>query len=459
MFVGYEFCIILGSPILFLIGGFIFCREKMFEEYKFNHKITQVLFAITFSLSCTMFELIIFEILDILNYTSRFAYWKVVLYIMLFMVIVVLPIAISFSFFKAICSTRSYVVPLTTVSYIAYIFMFWKIGENFPFLNSKYALFSIEQAISRVGIIGVTVMAFLSGFGAINYPYSTMTIFLKPVTALNIANMDRKIKQNASMVSTKKFKYQQLEDDLNRSAFTRANDANTSILNRFLNSVSNTNSIVKSQMEELRNDIYNLEEFGKYLEIEYKDQKYWKDRADFSKTFQGMYFNVLGYFFSVYCVWKIFISAVNIIFNRVGKVDPVTKLIEITVKHMQYDLDVSFWSQQLSFIIVGIIGFTSVRGLLLTMSKFIYAISSKKYAHVLVLCMAQIMGMYFVSSVLLIRMNMPNFYRKIITEVLGNLQFNFYHRWFDVIFLLSSSIFAIPFLYLAHKNAPIKNEA
>lgn len=51
------------------------------------------------------------------------------------------------------------------------------------------------------------------------------------------------------------------------------------------------------------------------------------------------------------------------------------------------------------------------------------------------------------------RMNMPAEYRIIITQVLGELQFNFYHRWFDVIFLVSA-LSSIVFLYLAHKQAP-----
>ena len=33
---------------------------------------------------------------------------------------------------------------------------------------------------------------------------------------------------------------------------------------------------------------------------------FFQDRREYSKTFKGRYFNFLGYFFSVYCVWKIF---------------------------------------------------------------------------------------------------------------------------------------------------------
>lgn len=119
------------------------------------------------------------------------------------------------------------------------------------------------------------------------------------------------------------------------------------------------------------------------------------DRISFSKTIQGKYFNFVGYFFSIYCVWKIcivniiiiklififnykinyllnFKSSINIIFDRVGKVDPVTKSIEIVVNYFDINFDVQFWSQHISFLLVGIIVITSIRGLLITLTKVGY---------------------------------------------------------------------------------------
>jgi hypothetical protein len=43
------------------------------------------------------------------------------------------------------------------------------------------------------------------------------------------------------------------------------------------------------------------------------------------------------------------------------------------------------------------------------------------------------------------RMNLPLAYRRIISRALGDIEFNFYHHWFDVIFV-SSAGFSVIFI-------------
>jgi len=287
-------------------------------------------------------------------------------------------------------------------------------------------------------------MASLSGFGAVNYPYTSMAMFMLPVTALDVLGIERKLLQTLEMITTKKKKVALAE----RESSARNRSGVESWWGK-IRSVAVNPKVENLPL--LKADIQALEELSRHLFLEVHDLQNMRERIDWSKSCQGRYFNFLGYFFSLYCVWKIFISTVNIVFDRVGKMDPITKTFDILVNWFGFDIDMEMWSQQLSFIVVGIIVVTSTRGLLLTMSKFFIWLSSSKSSNILVLFFSQIMGMYFTSMVVLMRMNMPPEYRAIITSVLGDLQFNFYHRWFDVTFLVSA-LATLALLYLAHNT-------
>uniref|UniRef100_A0A3P8XJC9 Golgi pH regulator n=1 Tax=Esox lucius TaxID=8010 RepID=A0A3P8XJC9_ESOLU len=413
---------LLSSQVLFFGFGWLFFMRQLFKDYEVRQYVVQVVFSITFAFSCTMFELIIFEILGALETSSRYFHWKFNLYVILLVLIFVVPFYIGYYTVSNIRLLQRQKLLFACVVWFTFMYFFWKLGDPFPILSPKHGILSIEQLISRVGVIGVTLMALLSGFGAVNCPYTYMSYFLRNVTDSDILALERRLLQTMDMIVSKKKRiamtrrqmYQRGEDQNKQTGFWGMIKSVTS---------SPTGS---ENLSLIQQEVDALEELSRQLFLETVELQATKERIEYSKTFQGKYFNFLGYFFSIYCVWKIFMATINIVFDRVGKTDPVTRGIEITVNYLGIQFD------------------------------FFYAISSSKSSNVIVLILAQIMGMYFVSSVLLMRMSMPLEYRSIVTEVLGELQFNFYHRWFDVIFLVSA-LSSILFLYLAHKQAPEKH--
>lgn len=201
-----DFLIVFVSQGFFFGLGWLFFMRWLFKDYEVRHHIVQFVFAITFSLSCTMFELIIFEILGILEPSSRIFHWKVGLYSMLFTLIFLLPYYISFFIVKTLhfAHHKKTVIWLATLVWLGFLFLFWKLGNQFPIWNPKHGMFSIEQGISRVGVVGVTAMAILSGFGAVNCPYTYMEYFMRHVTDGDIYAIERKLTQTMDIIVRKK---------------------------------------------------------------------------------------------------------------------------------------------------------------------------------------------------------------------------------------------------------------
>lgn len=127
------------------------------------------------------------------------------------------------------------------------------------------------------------------------------------------------------IVATKKKRvaYMEYEHSLKSTYSSSLSSINNkwNFLRRTLNSSfsSSSNNNISYNLSTIKRDISTYEEISSQLYTDLVDLQAIQQRIEFSKTLQGKYFHVVGHFFSIYCVWKIFISFINIIFNRVGK--------------------------------------------------------------------------------------------------------------------------------------------
>ncbi|CAG8660073.1 2675_t:CDS:1 [Funneliformis mosseae] len=309
----------------------------------------------------------------------------------------------------------------------------------------------IQFGMSRVGVIGVTIMAILSGFGAVNSPYATLFFFLRQVKDADIQAAEKKYLHNLDIILSKKRRI--IVSQVRQRTTNEQSSRVGGFMRKMFNTMANGIGMGSESISMLRQEITGLENLSRQLFLDIEDLYQERDRILYSKTWQGKYFNFMGYIFSIYCIYKIIMAIVNIVLFRVGKTDPITYGLTLTIAYFnikEREIDIDFWYQQLSFFTVGLMIFFSIRGLLIQFLKFFRAVSNTVSRNNIVLFLAQIMGMYFLSSVLMLRMSLPEVYRNKITVLFKSVDIAFYHRWFDVIFLVSG-IASMIFLYFVHQ--------
>lgn len=329
-----------------------------------------------------------------------------------------------------------------------FLYAFWRFGDPFPLLKEQKGLLSVSMGISRVGVVGVAVMSALSGFGAVSFPFLNIRFFMNEVTQDQVATAEKLLLQTFEKISIRKTKLLAAKArGQDGNTFNKRIESTASRVGHMLWSALGRNTTTSSSkyrsivsISTLNKEIQQLEACSAEQYVELNDLRTEMDREKFSHTWRGRLYHVSGYFFSGYCLFKIIMSGINILFDRRASNDPITVALTIASERVGLTLDIAFWSQAISLVLTGVMVSLTIRGFLAQIMRFFSAFSTSMSSANVALVLTEVMGMYFVSTILLIRMSLPANYRAIITEVLGDIRFDFYHRWFDVIFIPSALI-------------------
>ena len=175
---------------------------------------------------------------------------------------------------------------------------------------------------------------------------------------------------------------------------------NPSFLTLGLGSFGSTASATRKQLE---TEIQALEAFSRELFLELDELIQARLCELKARTRLGKVMNVLGRCCSAICVYKIFMSSINLLLRRgsAQAEDPATRLLTILLLNLRVPVDVSYWAPMLSLIFVGYLTLANTRQFIQRLLAIFRMVSTSVTSNSLALLLSEVMAMYFAACVIL----------------------------------------------------------
>jgi hypothetical protein len=491
-----------------------------------------LLFSLVFALSINLLMLLFYEVTGTLAVGLRALVWRVVLVALVLLLALVLP------FYALRLLGAHYGLPpagatgAAAAGCGAWLWAFWAVGTFFPIAApGDHDLLSLQGAIARLGVVGVTIAAVLSGYGAVSNPYN----YLSMPALRGVAESDVKAQREALRDATRRARDAGARLAAAERALAEARRservsgggggggggssgeklhprhhprdwgdwggggdrggpvsffsaplwfiaARLPLFGAGLSAASGAllgrTAALEVSVAALRGEAALLEDVAAETNEELTAVLEAKDRAKWSSGRWGRVTSALGYALSAYCIYRVTMALLNIGLQRDPTRDPITGLL---VRLRVPPATAAWIVQPASIVFVGVLAVTSVRGFLINTARLLSyflgrsggravgggggsgggarplpgetgeggAPSDSALATGVVLLAAWVTGTYFMSTLLLLRMSVPEAYRASISDAVGNIHFNFFHRWFDVIFVLSACASIVMFMLVA----------
>eukprot|EP00811_Abedinium_folium_P027985 NODE_4293_length_1909_cov_6.774411.p1 GENE.NODE_4293_length_1909_cov_6.774411~~NODE_4293_length_1909_cov_6.774411.p1 ORF type:complete len:475 (-),score=118.81 NODE_4293_length_1909_cov_6.774411:307-1731(-) len=443
-----------------------FFRRMLYRDYEVKQRHIQVLFATTFAASASMFELLLLTLADGLGPGARAAAWKLDFWALIALAYIMLPAcAIWSALHSALEAPRRLAVACIAVGLPLFWYAIFQTGR---LIHIDSVSFSADLLIARLGSLGITIVALLSGFGAVNFPYTSIHSFLQPVTQQQVAKVEARLLRLMKIIASRKRKllhFQQEEARL--AAASKLAGRSTEKWScarrlvswflcgplKLLTQVFAGENVDSAESNRVLTEVQALETFARELFIELDELVQMRLSELKARTLVGRLMNVLGWCCSAVCVYKISRSLCSLVAHGSTQGDdPATQLLQVLLIYLRVPLDVSYWVPVLSLSFVGYLAFANTRQFILRVFTVFRLMSTSVTSNFLALLMSEVMAMYFAACVLLTLRFVPRKDRADLLAMVGEVDLSYVHLHFDYVFFLSSLCTAVMFSISSWSN-------
>ncbi|KAM6493159.1 G protein-coupled receptor 89 [Amanita muscaria] len=398
---------ILPSPASLPVDGS--SSRRMASSQKVLHSsISQAMFSLVLTESCILFLLLVLQATNTLNSSTRLYNWRYSLTFLTISILAIIPQCMSLLLMVGMqpnqsSGRRKFHGVRIAISFIPVIALLFAIA-HIPLPKGLTSHDTMTSILSRLIILGTIILGLLSGFGAISNSWGFIPFFSnsRPVPT-------------EQQISSTEYSLSAIRNDLKDRHAVAARKPDSSADRTWLSRVSAT----FRPGSELDQEIRGLEALEYEMVRKVEALRDARDAAKFSSSWRGRAFRVVGYLFAIYCVVRILSALANLFIPSQRLASSETTYSDIISELVVYVLswiytkrsirleDVTPIARQLSLVFVGIMILTSVRLVLRGVTRALRVTSRNLSASLMLLILAQLMGIYLLSTIVQMRSSFP----------------------------------------------------